>query len=40
VATHERFRDGLDTIETRWTLLQIADANDICDAFDDAAASP
>lgn len=36
VATSERFRDGLDVIETRWSLEMVADANDVLDAFDDA----
>ena len=39
VATHERFRDGLDVIETRWSLEMVADANDVLDAFDDAIAA-
>lgn len=38
VATSERMRDPLDVIETRWSLAMVADANDILDAFDDAAA--
>ena len=38
VATHERFRDGLDVILGRWTLEMVVDANDVADAFDDAAA--
>jgi len=39
VATSDRFKDGLDAIETRWSLEMVCDANDILDAFDDAAAA-
>jgi hypothetical protein len=38
LATHEKVRDTLDTIETRWSLEMVRDANDVCDAYDDAAA--
>lgn len=37
VATHERFRDGLDVILGRWTLEMVVDANDVLDAFEEAA---
>lgn len=36
VATHERFRDGLQVILDRWTLAMVVDANDVLDAFDEA----
>lgn len=39
VATSDRFKDGLDAIETRWSLQMVADANDVLDAFDDALAA-
>lgn len=39
VAASEWFSDGLDVIETRWSLEMVCDANDILDAFDDAAAA-
>ena len=39
VATSDRYRDGLATIEERWSLEMVADANDILDAYDDAVAA-
>lgn len=37
VATHEKNRDSLTEILDAWTLEMVADANDVLDAFDDAA---
>lgn len=38
VATSGHFRDALADIQDRWTLAEVADAADLCDALDDAAA--
>lgn len=38
VATSGHYPDGLHTISERWTLAELADAWEVCDALDDARA--
>lgn len=39
VAVSGHYHDSLHTILTAWTLADIIDANDVCDALDDARAA-
>lgn len=38
VATSGYYHDGLHTIATRWTLAEVVDAWEVCDALDGAKA--
>ena len=39
VATSGHYHDSLDTILSRWSLADVVDAHEVCDAIDSARAA-